>query len=209
MGMILRFKDLFFNRLSLFLFFIIIFALGSVFGVVALVNLPPSQRGVLVDELSTLFQGLEGAPLPDSLSLLKGLAFDHLVNLAMIWFLGLSVVGSPLIMLLLFLRGFVLGFTVGFLIHELFLSGVFFALAALAPHQLIIIPVTITAAVTGASFALMMVRKLAGGRRLNYLENLLGYTTVFLALSTFLLLASLIEALVSPFLLEVVSRLIL
>lgn len=66
---------------------------------------------------------------------------------ALLFVLGLTVIGAPLVLGIVFLRGFVLGFTVGFLIQETSLNGLILAAAAvLPPHNVVAVPAIMIAA---------------------------------------------------------------
>ncbi len=66
--------------------------------------------------------------------------------------LGLSVIGAPVVLAVIFVRGFVLGFTTMFLIDGLFFRGVVLAAAALLPQNLLAVPATVIAGIAGAQF---------------------------------------------------------
>ncbi len=72
---------------------------------------------------------------------------------ALLFVLGLTVIGAPLVLGIVFLRGFVLGFTVGFLIQETSLNGLILAAAAvLPPHNVVAVPAIMIAAGGCTSF---------------------------------------------------------
>lgn len=59
------------------------------------------------------------------LEILKGSFLYHVKYLLLIFILGLSVIGLPIVWILLFLKGLVVGFTVGFLVNQLGIKGFF------------------------------------------------------------------------------------
>ncbi len=119
-----------------------------------------------------------------------------------IWVLGLTVIGIPLVLLLVAARGFVLGFTVGFLVQQKAAQGILIALVTIFPSSLINIP----ALVVGASFAITFSGYLVGGRQ-KYENSSLGrqfgaYCIVMLLVAVVAALAGVVEAYVSPALLK-------
>ena len=46
---------------------------------------------------------------------------------------GLTVIGAPVVLGIVFLRGFVLGFTIGFIIDELYVRGLILSLSSVLP----------------------------------------------------------------------------
>lgn len=83
------------------------------------------------------------------------LNFRHLL---LTWFMGLFLLGFPVIAGLVGLRGFSLGFTVGFLVQRNSLRGALFAAGAVLPHNLLLIPTLIVGSVTAFSFSWLRLR---------------------------------------------------
>ncbi|MBO2520368.1 MAG: hypothetical protein CW345_00965 [Firmicutes bacterium] len=78
------------------------------------------------------------------------------------WVLGLSVIGAPLALVLVFLRGFAVGFTVRFLVEEFSVHGAILSLVSVAPHSALILFGVALAAGAGLAFAAGAVRILTG-----------------------------------------------
>ncbi|MCI3920214.1 stage II sporulation protein M [Paenibacillus sp. TRM 82003] len=119
-----------------------------------------------------------------------------------IWMLGLSVVGVPLILLLDFLKGVLVGFTVGYLAGQWSWKGVVFALASVAPQNLVAVPTIIVASAAAIAFSLVLVRN-----RLLHKNGTLGrpfaaFSITSLVLTLLLLGVSFFEVYVSPGLLQ-------
>ncbi len=65
-------------------------------------------------------------------SLLSGILY-----ILIVWLLGISIIGIPIILFLLFVRGFILGFSMGSIIHIYKLKGIIGAFLYIFPHQII------------------------------------------------------------------------
>jgi stage II sporulation protein M len=63
-------------------------------------------------------------------------------TLLSVWLLGLTVIGLPLIMVVIFLRAFSLGFTLGFLIQQKAGTGVLVSLVSVLPQSAPVYPET-------------------------------------------------------------------
>jgi len=66
-------------------------------------------------------------------------------SLALLWIFGLTIVGSPLILIAVGARGFIVGFTVGFLVQEEAGKGLILAVASVLPQNLCYIPAVLGA----------------------------------------------------------------
>jgi stage II sporulation protein M len=118
-----------------------------------------------------------------------------------IWFLGLTVIGVPLILVVVFLRGFALGFTVSFLCHEKAGTGILISFLSVLPQNLFYIPFLIIWAVIAVNFSLYILR----GRKnenIPLIAGLITYCILLLAIMLVFLAGALVEAYLSPWFLE-------
>lgn len=203
-----RFTDYLRRRTPYFIITIVILIMGVVFGALAVKALNTGQRSELWQYLSAFFANLESQHTVESPILLRQAALGHLRTLALIAVLGLSVIGSPLILLFLFTRGFVIGFSVGFLVEQMVFKGVLMSIAAVLPQNLLIVPALIFASVACLDFAVFLVRGRVGNRGPAGVGELGTSALVVVQAGGALMLASLIEAYVCPVFLEVLGRLL-
>ena len=114
-------------RDNLILYFLvnIFLVLGILLGATSVKSLDPEQTVSLGDYLNnfvTAFPNLKIRP-----EVLTTASFASNVKLLLlIWFLGLTVLGVPIIFLAIAIKGFYLGFTAGFIIQERGLQGILF-----------------------------------------------------------------------------------
>ena len=67
--------------------------------------------------------------------------FHNIKYMGVIWILGISIIGLPVMLILLFLKGMVIGFTVGFLVNQMGWSGFLLSFVSVLPQNIFIIPV--------------------------------------------------------------------
>jgi stage II sporulation protein M len=120
-------------------------------------------------------------------------------------FLGLSLVGLPLLLTQLFIRGFYWGFSFCCLLKaETRLTGYLKAFLTMIPHNLIALPVVLLMACAASNFSIQILRGQWEGDRLNnsFFHTFLGqfgnYLLLAALLGLFSLGASLIEAYLTP-----------
>jgi len=145
---------------SLYIFHSVLFLMGVVFGAIVVNSLSATQKDDLFYFLNEFFVQLSQGELVRA-----GDVFWHsfLYNgkfVGLIWLLGISMIGLPLILILLFLKGMVIGFTIGFLVQQMGFKGFLLSFAGVLPQNLIIVPTFIAAAVLSVAFSLQMIRKL-------------------------------------------------
>lgn len=133
----------------------------------------------------------------DGSSILWSAFLSQAKIIAAIWFLGLTVIGLPLILAVVFLRGFSLGFTVGFLYQEKALTGILITLISVLPQNLVYIPFLMMWAVIALNFSIFIVK----GRNSSVIPlgtGFMSYTILMLVFLVILLLGAFIEAYLSP-----------
>lgn len=185
------------NNLGLLLFVSLFFLLGIVAGTLAVQLLSGDQANSLVQYLDSFLNGLHNQPIDNQLLAERSILNNLQVVLA-IWFLGLTVIGIPLIVIIVFLRAFVFGFTVGFLVEKKAWQGIAFACFSILPQSLLFIPALILAGVAAVSFSLFLI----GGRSPTRTGRLSGrfvsYCLFMLFLSAVAAAAGLVEAYITP-----------
>jgi stage II sporulation protein M len=113
--------------------------------------------------------------------------------------LGLSVIGLPLIFLLIFVKGMFLGFTVGFLVSQMGTKGLMAVLVSIFPQNLLSIPNYLFLTVLSVAFSLKMIRQLLmKTRKQPMLPQFISYGIVLASATLIAAAASGYEAYISP-----------
>ena len=86
--------------------------------------------------------------------------------MAGIWLLGLTVIGTPLIYLIVFTRGFVLGFTFAFIVYTKKLAGVGIVLFTIAIPSILTIPCLLLGAGLATIFSFILIQGKFNGHQL-------------------------------------------
>ncbi|MCD5323074.1 MULTISPECIES: stage II sporulation protein M [Pontibacillus] len=184
---------------SIYVFTSLLFLIGIVFGAVIVNSMNVIQKQDLFFYLDQFFEQMMGGTVSDAVSLLKSSFFYHMKYLLLIFILGMSVIGMPIIWILLFMKGIVVGFSVGFLVNQMGWKGLFMAAASIAPQNLIIIPVYIMAGSIAMIFSFTLLQKLMAKKgHQPLLPPFMKYSALFVILFAVLSVASIIESYVSP-----------
>ncbi|MBE0467070.1 MAG: stage II sporulation protein M [Candidatus Desulforudis sp.] len=127
--------------------------------------------------------------------------YNNVMLIAAIYLAGLSVIGIPVMLGLLFVRGFAMGFAVWFVISEMGWPGVLLVLASILPQNLILIPAAIFAGAAALSFSVLLVRR-GFNPEINVWANFLRYSGMLAAAAAVAVGAGMVEAFVTPNILE-------
>ncbi|MCO7126771.1 stage II sporulation protein M [Sporolactobacillus shoreicorticis] len=187
------------DYLSLYTFVAGLLLMGIIFGAILVNCLPYESRSDLLRYLQQFFGELAKNQIADPRLLFKESLFHDLQYLILIWVLGLSVIGLPLIFLLIFVKGIFLGFTVGFLVSQMGMKGLMAVLVSVFPQNLLIIPNYLFITVLSVAFSLKMIRQLLmKTRNQPMLPQFINYGLVLASTVLVAAFASGYEAYVSP-----------
>jgi len=156
-----------------------------------------SQIGVFIDSLVKNIPAMEINSLAE---FRNSLFFNGGIALG-IWFLGASVIGSPLAIGLLFYKGFTLGFSIALLLTNNALNGFIIILLTVIPQNIILIPAFLLATYWALSFAGSMFRKKEAGGNL-FLPAFGRYSCYFLLILAAIAAAALLQGFLGPWLLK-------
>ncbi|MDI6871603.1 MAG: stage II sporulation protein M [Bacillota bacterium] len=190
------------RRFLAYLLVAVLFATGSIFGALAAASLTPGQEAGVANEIRTFVAAVKSGDLGSRAEVTRAaLGRDVVRTAGLCWLLGLSVIGVPLVLVVVFSRGFLLGFTVAVLVKELAVGGLAVALVAILPQSLLSIPATVLAAVGAVSFGIAVLTGRALGRA-GFWRGVAGYTALAAAAGLVMAGGALIEGYVAPVLLQ-------
>jgi stage II sporulation protein M len=194
---------------SIYLFITVLFMMGIVFGAIVVNSLSPGQKQDLYLYLSRFFGQVVEGEFANSNDLFLQSYMHHLKYIGLMWILGISIIGLPIILILLFLKGIVVGFTVGFLVNQLGWEGFLLSFVSVLPQNLIIIPAFIIIGTIAVSFSLRLIGQIIAKRaNLPFMQIFSRYTGVAVIICCFVALASVFEAYSSPLLMKQVVNII-
>jgi len=176
-----------------------IFIIGFILGLLNVRGLDDGVKQYLLSMLDNyLHQGVEGELYGRTIFITAFI--NQAQTLLSIWLLGLTVIGFPLILVVILLRAFSLGFSLGFLLQEKAGTGILLSIITILPQNLVYIPCLLVAAVVAMNFSVYVVKSRSGS------ENplgvaLLSYSIIMLLLFLGIVLGAFIEAYLSPWLL--------
>ncbi|GIP32304.1 stage II sporulation protein M [Paenibacillus sp. J2TS4] len=195
------------DQLSYYVFVSILFITGVIFGAVMVNALTLEQKQEIVRHLGHFFHTIDTGAEGDVAA--KQTFFQavslNLKWVALIWILGLSVIGLPFIFALDFIKGVLIGFSVGFMVGQFSWKGMLFALTSIAPQNMVLIPVIVAASVAAMSFSIQLVKNRFIQRTGSVYPLFIKYSTTTLTLALAVVIVSLFEAYVSPIMMKWVT----
>ncbi|SDJ66172.1 stage II sporulation protein M [Sediminibacillus albus] len=182
----------------IYFFMVVLFLIGIIFGAIIVNSMNFIQKEDLFFYLDRFFGQMMEGSIASSNEVLKASIFYHLKYLLLLFILGLSVIGLPIIWVMLFVKGLVVGFSVGFFVNQMGWKGLLFATASIAPQNLLIIPAYLIAGSLAMIFSLTLLRKIFT-RKLQQpiLQPFVKYNLCFMVIMLFVSAAAVIESFIS------------
>ena len=183
------------------------FIIGISSGAFTVKSLSDSHKQELISYMKGFFHILSNRSI-DEFSVLKQSLANNLQTSAMIWLLGITVVGIPLILLLIAIRGFIIGFTVGFLADQMGFKGALFSFIAILPQNILIVPGILVIGVIGIGFSTMIIKNKLRKKTINHdstFKQFILYSTIILFICFIISIGCFIEAYVTPVFMRLLS----
>ncbi|MDQ0161453.1 stage II sporulation protein M [Bacillus alveayuensis] len=194
---------------STYLFVMVLFIMGVIFGAIIVNSMNITQKENLYDYLSLFFGQVSEGNIARSADMFQQSFLDNMKYLGLMWVLGISIIGLPIIFIMLFLKGMVVGFTVGFLVNQMGWSGFLLSFTSVLPQNLLLIPAFILTSATATLFSLKLSRNLFM-KSMQYSPMILfsRYILVFVCIVCITGIAAVLEGYASPIFIKNVIKII-
>ena len=193
------------NTLILFLL-LIVFVIGISIGAFTVNSLNSTQKGELYNYINGF---LESKNINISqVDLFKQIFINYFKFIIILWFLGMTVIGMPLIFGLIGFKAFTIGFTVGFML-DVFTDarGILIIMSSVIPQTLIVLPCIVILCVSGVRLSLFLLK---GGNQKRFKGNevkvkLISHTLMAILIIGVIAFGALLESFVLPMFLNIIS----
>lgn len=192
------------DNLWLYLISILSMTIGIFIGIYSLKYLGQFPKSDLTSYLNSFTKSFDMGKISYS-DIFYQCIKNNIPFIILIWFLGLTMIGIPLVLVLDAIKGFSIGFTISFIVNTLGSKGVVVVLLGLIPQNIIYIPCYLVGSTLAIEFSLMIIRDRINKKWSNNLwGRVFSYSATFLVISLILMLGFLIEAYITPNLLKLI-----
>ena len=176
------------NRKNLFII-IILFCIGVAIGIIFINNTEDIQKNSIRDCINNLIINAKNYDNIEKIELLSFSIKNNLIIIIIIWFLGCTIIGGPIIYLVILYKGISIGYTISALIAVLGIKiGTITALLALSIHNIIYLPAFFIIAENGIKLYKGIYKKC-----INIKEEFIKHTIALFITSGIAILSSFIE----------------
>ena len=130
-----KLKDIFRVNRKIFVFLLGILILGVLFGSILPVFLSVDDKRLVSEYLSGFVFDIKN--IINSIVFLKNGLLSDGVFLILIWLMGVSIIGVPVVLFLFFYRCFVFGFSISAIVMNYGFKGILFSFVYIFPHNVI------------------------------------------------------------------------
>ena len=184
----------------------LIFALGMFIGWSMPERLDTQNSGALSSYISDILQQIPNAQIDGGLEMARAVYLNG-ISLLIIWFLGFTVIGSPLVAAIMLYKGFCLGMAVSFLLTANDVQGIIMILLAVLPQNILLIPLFMIAGILAIKFSLALLKNEQEIRR-HLPKNFFRYSGCFVILFIVVVLSAYIQGYFDPWLLRTFFKII-
>lgn len=192
---------------KIMLFLTITVIIGIIAGSFLSVILNSSDKTLVQEHIKTFIDNINGSKF-NYIDTLKNASLINLIITTCIWILGISVIGLLVVIGLVFWKAFTLGFTISGFILTYNLKGLLLALIYIFPHLIINLLVIMYLGSYAIKFSMLIIKCMFAKVNLDLRKLMNIYLKVLLISICLIIITSLFEAFVTPFLLKLVVSLL-
>ena len=192
---------------KIMLFLIIIVIIGIISGSFLCVILNSSDKALVQEHIKSFIENINSNNLNYVDSLKNSVLINTILTLG-IWILGISVIGLLVVILLIFWKSFTLAFTIAGFIITYNLKGLLCALIYIFPHLIINLLIIMYLGSYSIKFSMLIIKCMFNKVNLDIHKLMKVYTKVLLFSFSTIIITSLYESFVTPFLLKIIASIL-
>ncbi len=174
---------------------------GLISGVIFTTVLSKIDQNLVQNSLKHFFEEIKIGKIDYTGGLINSIASNFLYGIG-VWLLGISIIGLPIIIFLLFMKGFITGFSIGSIISLYHFKGILGAIGYVFPHHILGLCFGILLSFYAISFSFKLFSMLFLKKEINFKEAMRKYIKILIIVLVGLLVTSLFEVFVAPFFLK-------
>lgn len=193
------FKDIKKDK-NIYISLIIVLLISLVFGLFFITILTSEDKALLISHINTYLDSIKSGSINSNL-------YNNLVSnnigIFILWILGFSIIGLPLIIAILFYKGFSLSFTITSLIYNFRLDGIFFSFIYVFPHLILNLLFYFITTYYSFKMCINLIWIISGKSKFNF-KTLKKYLFILVISLFFISLSSLYETYILPYLIKII-----
>lgn len=188
---------------KLFVFLLVLMIIGISVGSILVTILNNSDKNLTIEYINEFTNNIKDNKL-DYLFALKNNLFSNLSYIILIWLLGISIIGLPIMLIMFFSKSFILGFSIGAVLETYKAKGILFSLVYVFPGQVIDLLFLLLLMMYAMSFSFKLIYAIFKKKSLDFKLVMNRYFKIFLLVLIVTLLMTLYDTFLMPKLIKLI-----
>jgi stage II sporulation protein M len=185
----------------LYLFLLLIFIIGVIFGSIFITILDEQDKNNVLNQMTSFFNQIKANKI-DYLSVFKNSITSNLLYIALVFILGISIIGIPVVIIMLFLKGFMIGFSIATIITKYKFIGIIGSLSYIFPHVIISMLIIFAISYYALKLSFSILKAVIEKKTINFSEVINRYSLIMIISIIIMVISSLIETFISPYIIK-------
>lgn len=187
------------KKIMLFLF--VLGLIGLISGSIFVTILNNSDTKILDEQLNLFLDNIQNNNI-NYITILKNNLLTNIPYVIIIWLLGISIIGLPIILIMFFSKTFILGFTIASILSTYKFKGFLFALLYSFPGQILSIIVFSILTMYAMSFSFKLIYAIIKKKTIDFRLLMNKYLSIFVISLSIVIITNLYDTFVMPNLIE-------
>ncbi len=184
-------------------FIIVLFLIGIVLGSLFMIFISKEDQLYIIKQITLYFNNIKkGSDQVLGLVLFKNDVINNIFQLFIIYILGLSIVGILVVIVIMILKGFILGLSISGILLKYKLSGVVATFLYVFPVYFLKVLLYVFASLFAIKTSIKFINAILKKDQINFKTFLGTYTISFIISIIGIIILSLLDSYLTPFLLK-------
>ena len=189
------------------LFFTILLIIGIIAGSIFMAILSETDKKLVTDYFNNYISNIENNKLNYLESIKNGL-FNNLLYIIIIWILGISIIGIPIVTIMFFIKSFTLGFSIASIVFNYKLKGCLLNFINIFPHQMIYFLIYMLITTYSIFFSLKMINSIINKKNMDFKIMMNKYVKILIISVIAITIGIIIETFITPLLIKIIIPII-
>lgn len=203
-----RTKNNIMKQKKLYLFLIGLVIVSIIAGILFWFVINNEDKLLVTKNLNNFFECIKKGNAINYWSSLFNSLVTGLIYIVLIWLLGISIVGLPIILIIITIKSFIVGFSISSIIASYGFKGILGAFVYTFPHQIIFLLLLILLGFYASSFCFKLFKYLFLKQSINFKDAMRKYFKILLISLIVVLLTSLYETFIATYFIKLFTLLI-
>ena len=186
----------------------IVFIIGLLFGSIYMNIIDNSEKKDVVNSVKNFIYSYEKITFIDKIGIFKDTFIKNLLYFITIWLLGISIIGIPIIIVMIFLKAFVTGFSISGLFVTYKFKGLLYILSFMIPSNIIFIIITILLGTYSIDLSIKLFSHAIKKKTFNFGIYMGKYLFLLFIIIILVVVLSLYESFINPYIFKLFTKLI-